>query len=37
MDYHIIAGVAAVGLAAGLVGLRLAKDEILLRRKRMWV
>ena len=37
MDYYTLAGLAAVGLAAGLVGIRLAKDEILLRRKRMWV
>ena len=37
MDYYTITGMAALGIAAGLVGLRLAKDEILLRRKRMWV
>lgn len=37
MDYYTIAGIAAVGLAVGLVGLRLAKDEILLRRKKVMV
>lgn len=37
MDYYTITGMAALGIAAVLVGLRLAKDEILLRRKRMWV
>lgn len=35
MDYYTIAGVAAVGLAAGMVGFRLAKDEMLLRRKKL--
>jgi len=35
MDYYMFAGVAAVGIAAGLMGLRLAKDEMLLRRKRV--
>jgi hypothetical protein len=35
MDYYTITGVAAVGIAAALVGLRLAKDEMLLRRKRL--
>jgi hypothetical protein len=35
MDYYTIAGVAAVGLAVGLVGMRLAKDEMLLRRKKL--
>ncbi len=33
MDYYTIAGMAAVAIAAGLVGLRVAKDERLLRRK----
>jgi len=33
MDYYSIAGMAAVAIAAGLVGLRVAKDERLLRRK----
>lgn len=33
MDYYTVAGLAAVALAAGLVGLRVAKDERLLRRK----
>jgi hypothetical protein len=31
----MFAGVAAVGITAGLMGLRLAKDEMLLRRKRV--
>ena len=35
MDYYTIGGLAAVALAAGLVGLRLARDEKLLRHKRM--
>jgi hypothetical protein len=35
MDYYTIAGLAAVGVAAGLVGLRLARDEMSLRRKRL--
>lgn len=33
MDYYTIAGMAAVAIVAGLVGLRVAKDERLLRRK----
>ena len=37
MDYYTIAGLAAMALVAGLVGFRLAKDEILLRRKRVLV
>lgn len=36
MDYYTFAGLAAVGLAVGLVALRLAKDEMLLRRKRVF-
>lgn len=35
MDYYVIAGVAAVGLAVVLVGMMLAKDEMQLRRKRL--
>lgn len=35
MEFYTIAGLAAVGLAMGLVGLRLAKDEMLLKRKRL--
>ena len=35
MDYYMFAGVAAVGITAGLIGLRLAKDEMLLRRKKV--
>ncbi|WP_187147584.1 hypothetical protein [Candidatus Nitrososphaera gargensis] len=33
IDYYTIAALAAVALAAALVGFRLAKDEMLLRRK----
>jgi hypothetical protein len=33
MDYYTVAGVAAVAFAAGLVGLRVAIDERMLRRK----
>lgn len=35
MDYYTVAGLAAVSVAAALVGFRLAKDEMLLRRKRL--
>jgi len=35
MDYYTIAGLAAMALVAGLVGLRLVRDERLLRRKRV--
>jgi hypothetical protein len=35
MDYYAVAGLAAVTLVAGLVGLRLARDEKMLRRKRV--
>jgi hypothetical protein len=35
MDYYTIAGLAAMALVAGLVGLRVARDERLLRRKRV--
>jgi hypothetical protein len=37
MDYYTIAGLAAMTLVAGLVGVRLAKDERLLRRKRVLI
>ena len=33
-DYYTLAGFVAMVLAAGLIGFRLAKDEILLRSKR---
>jgi hypothetical protein len=33
MDYYTIAGLAALALVAGLVGLRVARDEKLLRHK----
>jgi len=35
MDYFTIAGLAAMALVAGLLGLRIARDEKLLRRKMM--
>lgn len=35
MDYYTIAGLAVMALVAGLVGLRVAKDEKLLRHKRV--
>lgn len=35
MDYYTIAGLTAISIAAGLVGLRLARDERLLKRKRL--
>jgi hypothetical protein len=35
MDYYTIGGLALMALVAGLVGLRLAKDEKLLRHKRV--
>ena len=34
MDYYTIAGLATMALVASIVGLRVAKDEMLLRRKR---
>jgi hypothetical protein len=37
MDYYTIAGFAAVALAAALVGIRLAKDERSLRRKKVLI
>ena len=33
MDYYTMAGLVAMALLAGLIGFRLAKDEMLLRRK----
>jgi hypothetical protein len=35
MDYYTAAGLAALAVVAGLVGLRVARDERLLRRKRV--
>jgi len=37
MDYYTFAGFVAVALVAGLVGFRVAKDEISLRHKRVLV
>jgi hypothetical protein len=33
MDYYTVAGLAAVAFVAGLVSLRVARDERMLRRK----
>jgi len=33
MDYYTMAGLVSMALLAGLIGFRLAKDEMLLRRK----
>lgn len=35
MDLYTIAGLVGISLVAGLVGLRVVKDEQVLRRKRM--
>jgi hypothetical protein len=35
MDYYTIVALATMAAVAGLVGFRLAKDESLLRRKRV--
>lgn len=35
MDYYTVAGMAIMALVAGMVGFRVAKDERLLRRKRV--
>jgi len=37
MEYYTFAGFVAVAFVAGLVGFRVAKDEISLRRKRVMV
>jgi hypothetical protein len=37
MDYYTIAGLATMALVAGLVGFRLARDERMLRRKRVLI
>ena len=37
LDLYSLAGLAAVALAAGLIGLRLVRDEHILHRKRMLV
>jgi hypothetical protein len=37
MDYYTIVGFAIIAILAGLVGVRLAKDEISLRRKRVLI
>ncbi len=35
IEYYTLAGLAAVSAGAALVGFRLAKDEMLLRRKKL--
>ncbi|MGI0029661.1 MAG: hypothetical protein ACREAQ_08125 [Nitrososphaera sp.] len=35
MDLYTIAGLVGISLVAGLVGMRVVKDERVLRRKRM--
>jgi hypothetical protein len=35
MDYYTVAGLTAMAIVAGLVSLRVARDEMLLRRKRV--
>lgn len=35
IEYYTVAGLAVVSAAAALVGFRLAKDEMLLRRKKL--
>ncbi|HEY7733636.1 MAG TPA: hypothetical protein VIB07_02470 [Nitrososphaera sp.] len=37
LDLYLIAGVAAVAVVAGLMGLRLARDEHALHRKKMLI
>jgi hypothetical protein len=37
MEWYAIAGLATMTVLMGLIGLRLAKDELLLRRKRLMI
>jgi len=37
MDWYAVAGLTTVTVLMGLIGLRLAKDELLLRRKRLMI
>jgi hypothetical protein len=37
MEWYAVAGLTAMTVFIGLIGLRLAKDELLLRRKRLMI
>ena len=37
MEWYAMAGVTTMTVFMGLIGLRLAKDELLLRRKRLMI
>ncbi len=37
MEWYAVAGLATMTVFIGLMGLRLAKDELLLRRKRLMI
>jgi hypothetical protein len=37
MEWYVVAGLTTMMVFIGLVGLRLAKDELLLRRKRLMI
>ncbi len=37
MEWYAVAGLTTMTVFMGLIGLRLAKDELLLRRKRLMV
>ncbi|MDQ3848460.1 MAG: hypothetical protein M3261_05850 [Thermoproteota archaeon] len=37
MEWYAVAGLATVTVLMGLIGFRLAKDELLLRRKRLMI
>jgi hypothetical protein len=37
MEWYAVAGLTTMAVLMGLIGLRLAKDELLLRRKRIMI
>ena len=37
MEWYAVAGLMTMTVFVGLIGLRLAKDELLLRRKRLMI
>ncbi|MDQ3909521.1 MAG: hypothetical protein M3232_03830 [Thermoproteota archaeon] len=37
MEWYTVAGLTTMAVFTGLIGLRLAKDELLLRRKRLMI
>ncbi|HEX6281858.1 MAG TPA: hypothetical protein VFZ67_06480 [Nitrososphaera sp.] len=37
MEWYAVAGMTTMTVLMGLIGLRLAKDELLLRRKRLLI